>query len=128
MPRLPTATLMTILIATVGAVAAVPQTPAPPRSPSPDGVASIQVGEWKADDKPGVRVATGKWIDVLYGCPIKRGRADVFGSGATYGTAVKGGAVVWRAGANVLTRLRTEVPLVFDGKTVPAGDTRCSST
>ena len=122
MPRLTTTALMTILFATVGAVAAVTQTSAPPRSPSPDSVASIQVGEWNADDKPGLRVATGKWIDVLYGRPIKRGRAEVFGSGATYGAAVKSGAAVWRAGANVLTRLRTEAPLVFAGKTVPAGD------
>ena len=122
MPRLTTTALMTILFATVGAVAAVTQTSAPPRSPSPDSVASIQVGEWNADDKPGLRVATGKWIDVLYGRPIKRGRAEVFGSGATYGAAVKSGAAVWRAGANVLTRLRTEAPLMFAGKTVPAGD------
>ena len=39
-----------------------------------------------------------------------------------YGEALKGGAAVWRAGANVLTRLRTEVPLVFDGKVVPPGE------
>jgi len=29
---------------------------------------------------------------------------------------------VWRAGANVTTRLKTEVPLVFGEKTVPAGE------
>ncbi len=114
-------TLMTI--ATVAAAAAVfAQTPAPARSPSPDGIASVQVGEWKADDKPGARVANGKWIEILYGRPLKRGRADLFGSGETYGTALKGGAAVWRAGANVLTRLRTQVPLVIGGKTVPPGE------
>lgn len=85
-------------------------------------MASAHVGVWNADDKPGARVASGKWIDVLYGRPLKRGRADLFGSGATYGAAVKGGAAVWRAGANVLTRLRTEVPLVFAGTLVPAGE------
>jgi hypothetical protein len=30
-------------------------------------------------------------------------------------------APVWRAGANVSTQLKTEVPLVINGKTVPAG-------
>jgi hypothetical protein len=114
-------TLMTI--AMVAAAAAVfAQTPTPARSPSPDGIASVQVGEWKADDTPGARVANGKWIEILYGRPLKRGRADLFGSGETYGTALKGGAAVWRAGANVLTRLRTEVPLVIGGKTVPPGE------
>ena len=29
---------------------------------------------------------------------------------------------VWRAGANVSTRLKTEVPLTFGGKTVPPGE------
>jgi len=65
---------------------------------------------------------SGKWIDITYGRPIKRGR-DVFGSGASYGKAVKAdGAEVWRAGANVSTRLKTEAPLVINGKTVPAGE------
>ena len=64
----------------------------------------------------------GKWIDITYGRPIRRGR-DVFGSGADYGKAAKAdGAVMWRAGANVTTRLKTEVPLVVNGKTVPAGE------
>jgi hypothetical protein len=108
-------------MAIVAAAAAVfAQTPA--RSPSPDGIASVQVGEWKADDKPGARVANGKWIEILYGRPLKRGRSDLWGSGETYGTALKGGAAVWRAGANVLTRLRTEVPLALGGKTVPPGE------
>ena len=85
-------------------------------------MASAHVGVWSADDKPGARIANGKWIDVLYGRPLKRGRVDLFGSGDSYGAAVKGGAAVWRAGANVLTRLRTEVGLVFAGKAVPAGE------
>jgi hypothetical protein len=29
---------------------------------------------------------------------------------------------VWRAGANLTTRLMTETPLVFGGKTLPAGE------
>ena len=113
--------VVTLMIASVVVSAALAQAP-PARSPSPDGTASVQVGEWKADDKPGVRVATGKWIDILYGRPLKRGRAEVFGSGASYGAALKAGAAVWRAGANVLTRLRTEVPLTFGAKTIPAGE------
>jgi hypothetical protein len=32
------------------------------------------------------------------------------------------GSSVWRAGANQTTRLKTEVPLVFDGKTLAAGE------
>ena len=104
------------------AAAAFAQTPTPARSPSPDGVASVQVGEWKPDDKPGARVANGKWIEILYGRPLKRGRADLWGTSETFGAAIKGGAAVWRAGANVLTRLRTEVPLNIGGKRVPPGE------
>lgn len=98
------------------------QAPAPGRSPSPDGVASMQAGVWKADDPPATRVANGKWIEVLYGRPLRRGRTTLFGSGATYGSALRGGAAVWRAGANVLTRLRTEAALVIGGKKVVPGE------
>jgi hypothetical protein len=35
---------------------------------------------------------------------------------------VNGGAPVWRAGANQTTKLKTEVPLIFDGKTLPVGE------
>jgi len=113
-----------MLLTTIAAVStvALTHTQAPARSPSADGMATVQVGVWKADDPPGARIATGKWIDVLYGRPLKRGRADLFGSGTTYGTALKGGAPVWRAGANLLTRLRSEAPLAFGTKTVPAGE------
>ena len=112
--------LMTIVILT--GVAVLAQTPAPSRSPSPDGMASMQAGVWKPDDAPAARVASGKWIDILYGRPLRRGRTTLFGSGASYGTVLKGGAAVWRAGANVLTRLRTEATLVIGGKTIPPGE------
>src|SRR5205085_10612311 len=46
----------------------------------------------------------------------------LFGSGADYGRKLYGGAPVWRAGANVSTRLRTELPLVINGKTLAAGE------
>ena len=113
-----------MILTTIAAVSslALTHTQTPARSPSADGMATVQVGVWKADDPPGARIATGKWIDVLYGRPLKRGRADLFGSGVSYGTALKGGAAVWRAGANLLTRLRTEAPLAFGTKTVPAGE------
>jgi hypothetical protein len=113
---------MLMTVAIVAGAAALAQTPAPTRSPSPDGVASMQAGVWKADDAPSARVANGKWIDILYGRPLRRGRTALFGSGTNYGAALKGGAAVWRAGANVLTRLRTEAPIVIGGKTVPPGE------
>jgi len=78
------------------------------RPASPAGTSSTQIGS--------------NWIDITYGRPLKRGR-DVFGSGATYGAITHtDGAPLWRAGANVSTRLKTEVPLVINGKTVPAGE------
>jgi hypothetical protein len=67
-------------------------------------------------------VIAGKWIDITYGRPLKRGR-DVFPAGADYAKITHtDGAPVWRAGANVTTRLKSEVPLVINGKTVPAGE------
>lgn len=111
-----------LTIAIMAGALALAQTPAPSRSPSPDGMASMQAGVWKADDAPAARVASGKWIDILYGRPLRRGRTVLFGSGASYGVALKGGAAVWRAGANVLTRLRTEATLTIGGKTIPPGE------
>jgi len=67
-------------------------------------------------------VINGKWIDITYGRPLKRGR-DVFPAGADYAKITHtDGAPVWRAGANVTTRLKTEAPLVINSKTVPAGE------
>lgn len=63
----------------------------------------------------------GKWIEITYGRPLKRGRA-LWGSGADYGKAALAGAPIWRAGANVSTRLKTEVPLVINGVTVAPGE------
>jgi hypothetical protein len=63
----------------------------------------------------------GKWIEISYGRPLKRGR-DLWGSGATYGRGILAGAPIWRAGADVSTRLRSEVPLVINGKPIPAGE------
>jgi len=98
-------TALTVL-ALAGGMAAQGQKPA-----SPAGTAATQVGP-----------KYSKWIELSYGRPILRGRTDIFGSGATYGKGLLAGAPVWRAGANVSTRLNTEVPLVIAGKTVPAGE------
>jgi hypothetical protein len=78
---------------------------------SPAGSSATQLGK------------DGKWIDITYGRPIKRGR-DVWGSGPSYGKEVllQNDAKVWRAGANVSTRLTTEVPLQIGGKRVPVGE------
>lgn len=78
------------------------------RPASPPGDASVVIG--------------GKWIDVTSGRPLKRGR-NVFPPGADYAKITHtDGATVWRAGANVSTRLKTETPLVINGKTVPPGE------
>lgn len=82
-----------------------------PRPASPAGTSATQVGP-----------KFSKWIEISYGRPILRGRAGIFGSGADYGKGLLVGAPIWRAGANVSTRLNTEVPLVIGGKTVPAGE------
>lgn len=63
----------------------------------------------------------GKWIEITYGRPLKRGRS-LWGAGADYGKAALAGAPIWRAGANVSTRLKTEVPLVINGVTVSPGE------
>ena len=94
-----------------------------PLPASPPGTAQTQVGgEYTKNAQGRESYQGGKWITITYSRPIKRGR-DVFGSGENYGKALlANGATVWRAGANVSTRLNTEVPLVIGGKTVPAGE------
>jgi hypothetical protein len=91
------------------------------RPASPNGAAAAEIGSKMTPTANGEPVyARGKWIEVTYGRPIKRGR-DVFGSGASYGKVANPDAPVWRAGANVSTQLKTEVPLVINGKTVAPG-------
>ncbi len=94
------------VLAVAGGVAAQGQ-----KAASPAGTAATQVGP-----------KYSKWIEVSYSRPILRGRADIFGAGANYGKGLLAGAPIWRAGANVSTRLNTEVPLMIAGKTVPAGE------
>jgi hypothetical protein len=78
------------------------------RPASPEGTSSAQVN--------------GKWIDIVYGRPILRGRTNIFGAGADYGQKLNDGGPVWRAGANVSTRLRSEAALEIGGTRVPAGE------
>ncbi|MEQ1912176.1 MAG: DUF2911 domain-containing protein [Vicinamibacterales bacterium] len=110
------------------------QAPAPTRLASPEGSVQVQVlGQWVKGPRPAFTLGretyqNGKWIEITYGRPLQRGR-DLFGSGENYGKAALDvgspalpAPIVWRAGANVSTRLKTEVPLVLGGKTVPAGE------
>jgi len=91
------------------AVLTVVQVEAQQRRPaSPEGVASAQVNN--------------RWIDIVHGKPILRGRTNIFGSGADYGKTLFDGGTVWRAGANVSTRLRNEMPLEIGGKRIPPGE------
>ena len=104
------------------------------RPMSPPGTAQAQVlGKWVKPARPAFTLGRenyegGKWIEITYGRPLERGR-DVFGSGENYGkAALDVGAAgfppppVWRAGANVSTRLKTEAALAFGDKAVPPGE------
>lgn len=113
-------TLAVVAVVVLAAGSLAQQAPRKPASPA--GTAAAQVGGKYVAVQGGQRYQDGKWIEVTYGRPILRGRQNIFGSGEEYGKTVSGGAPVWRTGANQTTRLRTEVPLVFDGKTLPAGE------
>jgi hypothetical protein len=95
---------------------------APARPASPAGTAATQVGgQWVKTDR-GMRYEGGKWIEITYNRPILKGRTNIFGTGAEYGKAVAANSPVWRLGANQSTRIKTEVPLKFGEKTLPAGE------
>jgi hypothetical protein len=87
------------------------------RVASPAGAAATQVGG-RYDEREGY--VGGKWLEIRYGRPIKRGR-DLFGPN-DYADALNDGAPVWRAGANVTTRLNIEVPIVIAGRTIAPGE------
>jgi hypothetical protein len=98
------------------------------RPASPAGSASAEVGGKYVPGPVGPVYRGGKWIEILYGRPIKRGRDVLGGTGADYGKiAITGGegypdAPVWRAGANQSTRLRTEVPLIINARKIAPGE------
>ena len=92
------------------------------RPSSGRGTASTQVGgEWVKGERNSTYQG-GKWIDVTYGRPVLRQRANIFGAGATYGQGLAAGAPLWRAGADQSTRFKTEAPLTIGGKPLPAGE------
>ena len=101
---------ITILI---GASAAYAQMPSSPR-----GQAATQIG----GEYEGRRYNGGKWITINYGRPILRGRTGIFGEGENYGRRANAGAPVWRAGANMSTRFKTEADLMFGESKLPAGE------
>lgn len=112
----------TILLAVAMVAAQGTQPATPPRPASPAGTAATQVaGQYVKDAKGRERYEGGKWIEISYGRPILRQRS-VWGTGSDFGKALYAGAPIWRAGANVSTRLNTEVPLQIGDKTVPAGE------
>jgi len=119
------AAFVTVSLAQQTTAPATAQTAAPkpaPKPASPEGTAATQIAGKYVDVSGRQRYQDGKWIEVTYGRPILRQRQNIFGSGADYGKAISAGSPVWRAGANLTTKLKTEVPLVFDGKTLPAGE------
>jgi hypothetical protein len=90
--------------------------------PSPRGSAAVQVsGSW-AGTGADRKYSGGLWITVDYGRPVLRGRENIFGRGADYGTTVNAGAPIWRAGANEPTKFVTQAPLVIGGKAVAPGE------
>ena len=98
--------ILSLCLAVIGFAPAAAQD----RPASPEGAASTQIGEG------------GPWIDITYSRPILRGRSGIFGSGEEYGQTLLAGGPVWRAGANVTTRISTGADLMIGGTTVPAGE------
>ncbi len=84
---------------------------------SPSGASAAQLGG-TFDVRAGN--VGGKWIDIRYGRPLKRGR-DLFGL-PDWKEALNDGADIWRAGANYTTVLTTEVALEIGGVAVPPGE------
>ena len=89
------------------------------RAPSPDGLASTETGGRYAGGRTPYYIE-GKWIEVSYGRPIRRGR-ELWGDDATYGLWLNRGAPVWRAGADVSTYLMTEATLLVGGTEIAPG-------
>ena len=95
---------------------------------SPDGVAAVHVqGRWEKTERQqatlgGERYVGGTWIEIAYGRPLLRGRHAFTGTGADFGKSAYAEAPVWRAGANLSTRLKAPIPLVVGRTTVPAGE------
>ena len=111
--KIPSGAWIALLVCVIGGTALAQER----RIASPAGRSATQVGG-TYDERAGY--AGGRWIEIRYGRPIKRGR-DLFGP-ADYREFLNDGAPVWRAGANQSTQLLTELPLVFDDQAIPAGE------
>ena len=88
------------------------------RPMSPAGSSATQIGGDDFDGRQGY--VGGKWIEITYGRPITRGR-DLFDPD-DFSEFLNDGAPVWRAGANVTTRLFNELPLELGGTRLPPGE------
>src|SRR5262245_22587985 len=104
-----------VVMAFATCAAAHAQQQSAPRLKSPPGSSATQIGGDSYD--PLLGNVGGKWIEVTYGRPIRRGR-DIFGPD-DFVEVLNDGAPVWRAGANVSTRLVNEVALEIGGRRVP---------
>ncbi len=102
-----------VVVTTVGADAQQDRRPL-----SPAGRSATQIGGTAFDGRQGY--VGGKWIEITYGRPIMRGR-DLFGPD-DFVEFLNDGAPVWRAGANVSTRLFSEIPLNLGGTVVSPGE------
>jgi hypothetical protein len=107
--------VLAVLIGGVLAAAAAAQQ----KKPSPDGHAGAEVGGRYVGAEP-VYIG-GKWIEISYGRPLKRGR-ELWDSGESYGKRLNNGAPVWRAGADNSTYLMTQATLAVNGRTIEPGD------
>lgn len=85
---------------------------------SPEGRSATQIGGQHFDGRQGY--VGGKWIEISYGRPITRGR-ELFGP-EDFVEFLNDGAPVWRAGANVSTRLFNDMPIELNGTRVPPGE------
>src|SRR5262245_32050865 len=106
-PRAPLILLVGVLAAFLLGAAPHGQT-REPRVLSPEGRSVTEIGG-RVDERVGN--TGGKRIEIVYGRPLKRGR-DLFGTD-DFVEFLNDGAPVWRAGANVSTRLFTETALQF---------------
>lgn len=87
------------------------------RIASPAGYSATEVGG-HYDVREGY--VNGRWLEIRYGRPIKRSR-NLFDL-PDWREALMDGAEVWRAGANVTTRLTIETPLLFANTRVEPGE------
>lgn len=115
--------VMTFAILVAALAVASPAMGQQQRPLSPAGSASAMVGgEWVKNDRGNLVYQGGRWIEVTYSRPMLRQRENIFGAGAEYGQGVMAGSPVWRLGADQTTRFKTEVPLMFGDKKLPAGE------